>query len=136
MADVLFYHVVGDIAIGKPKMKEFFISASMRDALKALKLANREEIAVWRMARRHTLREDGGENLEDIQHRFVGILSLMDVVTYLASPEGVKDLEWAMESPVSDIVCPNPGLVQHVTPATRLDLAPSQLNSHLQSRTL
>eukprot|EP00246_Nothoceros_aenigmaticus_P013022 TRINITY_DN4286_c0_g1_i2.p1 TRINITY_DN4286_c0_g1~~TRINITY_DN4286_c0_g1_i2.p1 ORF type:complete len:139 (-),score=18.38 TRINITY_DN4286_c0_g1_i2:446-862(-) len=129
MADVLHYHVVGDITIGKPNMREFPYSASVRDALTALKLTNGVELAVWKMPRRHTEGEGGSENVEEMQFRFVGILSFMDIMTFLASPHSLQNLEWALESPVSDILCVNAGLLQLMDPATRLDLVPSQVNS-------
>ncbi|KAK8620389.1 hypothetical protein V6N13_066868 [Hibiscus sabdariffa] len=60
------------------------------------------------------------EKNEMRQQRFVGILTSLDIVSFLAKTQCLEDQDKAMKTQVSDVVVPNNALLKIVDPATRL----------------
>ncbi|KAJ8753011.1 hypothetical protein K2173_008798 [Erythroxylum novogranatense] len=116
MVSVFLYHIVGDLTVGKPEMKEFFENETIESAIRAIGESTECGIPVWKR------RSHVGvlENSEMRQQRFIGILNSLDIVAFLARTECLEDQENAMKTPVSEVVVPNNSLLKLVDPATRL----------------
>ncbi|XP_072974335.1 CBS domain-containing protein CBSX6-like [Typha angustifolia] len=113
MALIFLHHVVGDLTVGKPDLVEFPESEPIDSAVKAIANSSEAAIAVWRG------REKGEEaRTSSPAARFVGVLTSLDVVAFLARVGG--DHQAAMRTAVSEVVVPNPGLLREVDPGTRL----------------
>lgn len=121
MASVFLYHVVGDLTVGKPEMVEFYETETVESAIRAIGESTECGIPVWKK-RSSPLPPHPGfvENSEMRQQRFVGILNSLDIVTFLARSECLRDQERAMKIPVSEVVRPNNTLLRQVDPGTRL----------------
>ncbi|GLJ47338.1 hypothetical protein SUGI_0999360 [Cryptomeria japonica] len=118
MAAVLFYHVVGDLTVGKPELVEFPETASVAEAIVTIRDCTECGIAVWKQ--RPPEKGSGPESAELRQERFVGILNAMDIVAHLSTEWGLTDPDAALNVPVSQIVLPNNHLLKLVAPGTRL----------------
>ncbi|KAJ4871525.1 CBS domain-containing protein CBSX6 [Raphanus sativus] len=124
MASVFLYHVVGDLTVGKPEMVEFYDTETVESAIRAIGESTECGIPVWRKRsvlppHPHPHPHGGVENSEMRQQRFVGILSSLDIVAFLAKSECLEE-DKAMKIPVSQVVSPNNSLLKQVDPATRL----------------
>ncbi|GLJ11762.1 hypothetical protein SUGI_0176300 [Cryptomeria japonica] len=118
MAAVLFYHVVGDLTVGKPELVEFPETASVAEAIVTIRDCTECGIAVWKQ--RPPEKGSSSESAELRQERFVGILNAMDIVAHLSTEGGLTDPDAALKVPVSQIVLPNNHLLKLVAPGTRL----------------
>ncbi|GLT36440.1 hypothetical protein SLA2020_108150 [Shorea laevis] len=116
MASVFLYHVVGDLTVGKPDFMEFYGTETIESAIQVIGDSTECGIPVWRK-RQHV---GMTENSEIRQQRFVGILTSLDIVAFLARSECLENQEKAMKTPVSEVVVPNNYLLKQVDPATRL----------------
>ncbi|KAL4376925.1 hypothetical protein GQ457_02G039790 [Hibiscus cannabinus] len=116
MASVFLYHVVGDLTVGKPELEEFSETETVASAIRAIRESTECGISVWKR------RTNPGmiENNEMRQQRFVGILTSLDVVSFLARPQCLDDHAKAIKTLVSDVVVPNNALLKIVDPGTRL----------------
>ncbi|GLT60049.1 hypothetical protein SLA2020_328360 [Shorea laevis] len=116
MASVFLYHVVGDLTVGKPELVEFLETETVESAIRAIGESTECSIPVWRKRQHVGVMENG----EMRQQRFVGILTSLDIVAFLAKSECLENQEKAMKTPVSEVVVPNNSLLKQVDPATRL----------------
>lgn len=116
MASVFLYHVVGDLTVGKPEMAEFYETETIETAIRVIGESTECGIPIWKRKSHVGIIE----NAEMKQQRFVGILSSLDIVAFLARTENLEDQERAMKVPVSEAVVPNYSLLRQVDPATRL----------------
>lgn len=120
MASVFFYHVVGDLTVGKPELVEFLETETVEASIKAIAESMEGGIPVWRKPKSPQI-VSGIENVtEPRQQRFVGILNSLDIVAFLVREECLEDQEKAMKTLVSQVVVPNSSLLKEVDPATRL----------------
>ncbi|KAF8099195.1 hypothetical protein N665_0248s0024 [Sinapis alba] len=117
MASVFLYHVVGDLTVGKPEMVEFYETETVESAIRAIGESTECGIPVWR--KRSLVPGGFVENSEMRQQRFVGILSSLDIVAFLAKSECLQE-DKAMKIPVSQVISPNNTLLKQVDPGTRL----------------
>lgn len=108
MASVFVHHVIGDLTVGKPEIKEFADTETVEAAVKAIGECAEGAITVWKA-------KDG---IGSRASRFVGILHSMDLVVFLA--KAGEEHERAMRTPVAEVVTPNPMLLKEVDPGTRL----------------
>ncbi|KAI0530742.1 hypothetical protein KFK09_000290 [Dendrobium nobile] len=111
MAAVFLHHVVGDLTVGKPDLREFWEGETVEAAMGEIGEGSERAVTVWRKRGEEVVRE------RERAARFVGILNSLDVVAFLAR-EG--DREKAMGTPVREIVRHNPSLLKEVDPAARL----------------
>ncbi|KAJ0256152.1 CBS domain-containing protein CBSX6 [Hirschfeldia incana] len=116
MASVFLYHVVGDLTVGKPEMVEFYETETVESAIRAIGESTECGIPVWR---KRSTPLGFVENSEMRQQRFVGILSSLDIVAFLAKSECLQE-DKAMKIPVSQVITPNNSLLKQVDPGTRL----------------
>ncbi|XP_022718494.1 CBS domain-containing protein CBSX6-like [Durio zibethinus] len=116
MASVFLYHVVGDLTVGKPELVEFSETEVVESAIRAIGESTECGIPVWKR------RSHVGmiENNEMRQQRFVGILTSLDIVSFLAKTQCLEDQDKAMKTQVSDVVDRNNALLKIVDPGTRL----------------
>lgn len=116
MASVFLYHVVGDLTVGKPEMVEFYETETIETAIRVIGESTECGIPIWKKKTHVGMIENG----EMKQQRFVGILSSLDIVAFLARTEHLEDQDRAMKTPVSEVIVPNQSLLRQVDPATRL----------------
>lgn len=110
MAFSLLAHVVSDLCLGKPALRSLSISATVGEALSALKTSEDSFISVWSC--------DHSVNIQD-ECRCVGKICMVDVVCYLCKDDNLLSPSSALKSPVSDLLPNIPGLVMHVEPHSR-----------------
>ncbi|KAI0530744.1 hypothetical protein KFK09_000292 [Dendrobium nobile] len=108
MAVLFLHHVVGDLTIGKPDMREFWEGETVEAAMGEIGEGSERAAIVWRRRGEEVVRERAA--------RFVGILNSLDVVAFLARKGG---REKAMGTPVREIVRHNPSLLKEVDPVAR-----------------
>ncbi|MBA0752293.1 hypothetical protein Gogos_001139 [Gossypium gossypioides] len=116
MASVLLYHVVGDLTVGKPELVEFCDVETVESAIRAIGESTECGIPVWKRSSHVGMIE----NNEMRQQRFVGILTSLDIISFLAKTPCLEDQDKAMKTQVSDVVVPNNTLLKIVDPGTRL----------------
>ncbi|MBA0844001.1 hypothetical protein Goarm_001136 [Gossypium armourianum] len=116
MASVLLYHVVGDLTVGKPELVEFCDVETVESAIRAIGGSTECGIPVWKRSSYVGMIE----NNEMRQQRFVGILTSLDIISFLAKTQCLEDQDKAMKTQVSDVVVPNNTLLKIVDPGTRL----------------
>ncbi|KAB2049377.1 hypothetical protein ES319_A13G171600v1 [Gossypium barbadense] len=116
MASVLLYHVVGDLTVGKPELVEFCDVETVESAIRAIGESTECGIPVWKRSSHVGMIE----NNEMRQQRFVGILTSLDIISFLAKSQCLEDQDKAMKTQVSDVVVPNNTLLKIVDPGTRL----------------
>lgn len=108
---MFLHHVVGDLTVGKPDIREFWEGETVGAAMGEFGEGAERAVTVWRK------RGDGVVRERERAARFVGILNSLDVVAFLAR-EG--DPEKALGTPVREVVSHNPSLLKEVDPAARL----------------
>jgi CBS domain-containing protein len=118
MAAVFFYHVAGDLTVGKPELIEFPDSASVAEAIVALRNCTECGITVWKQRPLHL--QKAPESADARQDRFLGILSALDIVAHLSNESSLMDPDAALNTPVSQILVRDNSLLRQVDPATRL----------------
>ncbi|XP_021282363.1 CBS domain-containing protein CBSX6 [Herrania umbratica] len=116
MASVFLYHVVGDLTVGKPELVEFSETETVESAIRAIGESTECGIPVWKRRSHVGMIEKN----EMRQQRFVGILTSLDIVSFLAKTQCLEDQDKAMKAQVSDVVVPNNALLKIVDPGTRL----------------
>ncbi|XP_071724384.1 CBS domain-containing protein CBSX5-like [Rutidosis leptorrhynchoides] len=125
MAVSLLSHEVSDLCLGKPSLRSLSVSATIGDALTALKRSGENSLSVWNCvcSRR---RSDNG-NVDSILGECkefcecVGKICMVDVVCFLGKEENLKNPISALQSPISVLISnDSPGLVRHLRPHTRV----------------
>lgn len=111
MAVGLLDSEVADLCLGKPPLRPLSASATITDALSALKTSDDSFVSVWKCDQYSS--ENSGECL------CVGKVCLVDVVCYLCKPENLTSPSSAMDSPVSVLLSEVLGRVRHVEPHLR-----------------
>lgn len=113
---MFLYHVVGDLTVGKPELVEFSETETVESAIRAIGESTECGIPVWKRRSHVGMIEKN----EMRQQRFVGILTSLDIVSFLARTQCLEDQDKAMKAQVSDVVVPNNALLKIVDPGTRL----------------
>ncbi|XP_058082873.1 CBS domain-containing protein CBSX5-like [Magnolia sinica] len=110
MAVSLPSNEVSDLCLGKPALKSLSISATVGDALSALKRCSEICLSVWSCDHRSADKKKIGDC------RCVGKVCMVDVICYLCREENLTDPASALKSPVSVLLPKAPGIVRHVEP--------------------
>ncbi|KAB1217233.1 CBS domain-containing protein CBSX5 [Morella rubra] len=118
MAVGLLAHVVSDLCLGKPPLRSLPISATVADALAALKTSDDNFISVWDRVD-HSAKIRSGDDVGD-ECRCVGKVCMVDVICYLCKDENLLSPAAALKAPVSAILPKIPGLVRHLEPSSSL----------------
>ncbi|KAG9142070.1 hypothetical protein Leryth_027508 [Lithospermum erythrorhizon] len=122
MASLFVHHVVGDLTVGKPELVEFSEGETIEAAIRAIGESTEGGIPVWK--KRSLKTTNVFENAEMRQQRFVGILTSLDIVAFLARPESLADQENAFKTPVAEVLVPNNAFLKEVDPGTRCHYNP------------
>ncbi|XP_068640462.1 CBS domain-containing protein CBSX5-like [Aristolochia californica] len=110
MAVSVLFHDISDLCLGKPAIRSLPSSATVGDALSALKKTGEQYLSVWSCD--HAKKTEGGSG----DCRCVGKVCMVDVVVYLCREENLSDLAAALQAPLSILLPEVPGLVRHVEP--------------------
>uniref|UniRef100_A0A5B6ZGV4 Putative CBS domain-containing CBSX5-like protein n=2 Tax=Davidia involucrata TaxID=16924 RepID=A0A5B6ZGV4_DAVIN len=113
MAVRLLTYEVADLCLGKPPLRSLSISATVGDALSALKTSDDNYISVWNC-------NHSSKNTVDDDCRCVGKVCMVDVICFLCKDENLSSPSSALKSPVSALLSNFQGLVRHVEPSSSL----------------
>ncbi|XP_022723320.1 CBS domain-containing protein CBSX5-like [Durio zibethinus] len=105
MAVSLLAGEVSDLCLGKPALRFLSISATVGDALSALKRFGDNYISVWNC---------------DNRHDCVGKVCMVDIICFLCKEENLSNPGTALQAPVSVLIPKAPGLVRHLEPKASL----------------
>ncbi|KAI8000447.1 CBS domain-containing protein CBSX5 [Camellia lanceoleosa] len=106
---------VSDLCLGKPALRALPISATVADALSALKRSGESYISVWSCE--HSRSDFGGGSGGC---GCVGKVCLVDVICFLCGEKNLLNPLLALQAPVSDLLPKVPGLVRHLEPHSSL----------------
>lgn len=115
MAVSFLAHEVSDLCLAKPALRSLSVTATVADALSALKNSDETTISVWDC--NHSSRSAG--NGAD-QCRCVGKVCMVDVICFLCQDRNLSSPSDALKAPVSDLLPKIPGLVVHLESCSRL----------------
>ncbi|KAL6954957.1 hypothetical protein U1Q18_000646 [Sarracenia purpurea var. burkii] len=117
MAVRLLAYEVADLCLGKPALRSLSISsATVGDALSALKTSDDTYISVWSCDHSPAQsRNVGGEEC-----RCVGKICMVDIICFLCRDDNLSSPASALRSPVSVLLSKVQGLVRHVEPSSSL----------------
>lgn len=122
MAVRLLANVVADLCLGKPPLRSLSFSATVADAVSALKTSEEKFISVWKCD--HSQKR----NLDCV---CVGKVCMVDVILYLCREENLSSPATALKAPVSVLLSKSNGRVIHVDPSSRYALSHFDLASIL-----
>lgn len=117
MAVGLLSHEVSDLCIGKPPLRSLPLSATVADALSALKRSDEVYVSVW-SCDHHRSTERSGDAAAD-SCVCVGRICMVDVICYLAKEENLLNPGTALESPVSVLIPKGTEIIKHLEPNAR-----------------
>ncbi|KAK3199035.1 hypothetical protein Dsin_022450 [Dipteronia sinensis] len=127
MAVSLLAHEVSDLCLGKPALRALSISATVGDALSALKASGDNFISVWSCNHGNSnngdvvVVGDACDDGDDYVCQCVGKICMVDVICYLCKEDNLLSPSEALKAPVSLILSQIPaGLVMHVDPSSSL----------------
>ncbi|XWS12671.1 hypothetical protein CRYUN_Cryun37aG0110300 [Craigia yunnanensis] len=120
MAVSLLAREVSDLCLGKPALRSLSISATVGDALSALKRFGDTYISVWNCDNRHNL--SGADKIDAgfDECRCVGKVCMVDIICFLCKEENISNPGTAFQAPVSVLIPKAPGLVRHLEPSASL----------------
>ncbi|PSR96357.1 CBS domain-containing protein [Actinidia chinensis var. chinensis] len=118
MAVRLLSYKIADLCLGKPPLRPLSASATVGDAVTALKASDDDcHISVW--SRDPLL--DAPENDSSGEYLCVGKVCMADVICHLSKAENLSSPSSALQSPVSVLLQSEvPGRVRHVDPSLSL----------------
>ncbi|XP_062090632.1 CBS domain-containing protein CBSX5-like [Humulus lupulus] len=116
MAVSLLSHEVSDLCLAKPALRSLAVTATVADALAALKTSDEAFISVWDC--NHSPESLTGGDFHEC--RCIGKVSMVDVICYLCKDENVLSPSAALKAPLSNILSKIPGLVIHLEPSSSL----------------
>ncbi|KAL7103602.1 hypothetical protein ACP275_08G189700 [Erythranthe tilingii] len=111
MAARLLAYQVADLCLGKPPLRSLSSSATVADALAAVKSSDENFVGVW------SCDHSAKRNLECV---CVGKVCMVDVICFLCRDENLSSPGLALSSPVSVLLSNANGLVRHVEPSSSL----------------
>ncbi|KAL2483604.1 CBS domain-containing protein CBSX5 [Forsythia ovata] len=115
MAARLLAFEVADLCLGKPPLCALSVSATVGDALAALKTAEDNSVSVWNC-------DHSKRNLSAVDEECVciGKVCMVDIICYLCKEDNLSSPALALKSPVSVLLSKVNGLVRHVDPSSSL----------------
>lgn len=113
MAVRLLAYVVSDLCLGKPPLRSLPASATVNDAVSAIKSSDDGYVSVWNCD--HSAKNDDVEAC-----RCVEKICMVDVICYLCRDENLLAPSSALKAPVSVLVSKVSGRVRHVEPSSSL----------------
>ncbi|KAF5955432.1 hypothetical protein HYC85_008288 [Camellia sinensis] len=98
---------VSDLCLGKPALSSIPISATVADALSALKRSGESYVSVWNC-------DHSSAAARKSDCRCVGKVCMVDVICFLCRVTNLLSPSLALQSPISDLLPEVPGLVRHL----------------------
>ncbi|CAK9181785.1 unnamed protein product [Ilex paraguariensis] len=120
MAVSFLGHELSDLCLGKPALRSLPVSATVADAVSALKRSGKSYVSVWTCEHSSKKKTTGFAGDDDDDCRCIGKVCMVDVLCFLCREENLKSPSKALESPVSDVLPKVPGLVKHLEPNSSL----------------
>ncbi|CAK9321017.1 unnamed protein product [Citrullus colocynthis] len=114
MAVRLFDHHISDICLGKPALRSISLSATLADALSALKKLGENYISVWSCA------SHSSKSASHHDCRCVAKISVLDVILFLCNEDNLSQPAVALQSSVSVLIPQGHVLVRHLEPHASL----------------
>ncbi|XP_060202872.1 CBS domain-containing protein CBSX5-like isoform X2 [Lycium barbarum] len=114
MAVTFLNRNVSDLCVGKPALKPLPASATVAEALTALKKASEPHVSVWSCDHSKKVLEGNCECL------CVGKICMVDVICFLCKSENLDDPSKALETSVSQILPKGNHIVRHLAPNSSL----------------
>ncbi|PIN22729.1 5'-AMP-activated protein kinase, gamma subunit [Handroanthus impetiginosus] len=111
MAVRLLAYEVADLCLGKPPLRSLSSSATVADALSALKSSDDSFISVW------SCDHSGSLECECV---CVGKVCMVDIICHLCRDENLSSPSLALKSPISVLLPEVKGSVRHVKPSSSL----------------
>ncbi|XP_059301448.1 CBS domain-containing protein CBSX5-like isoform X1 [Lycium ferocissimum] len=115
MAVTFLNRNVSDLCVGKPALKPLPASATVAEALTALKKSGEPHVSVWSCD--HSKKEVLEGNCECL---CVGKICMVDVICFLCKSENLDDPSKALETSVSQILPKENHIVRHLAPNSSL----------------
>lgn len=115
MAVNFLVYEVSDLCLAKPALSSLSFSATITDALEALKNSDDSFISVWDCDHFNPTNSDSTAG----ECHCIGKICKVDVICYLCKEENLLSPSDALKAPVSDILPKIPGLLMHVEPSSR-----------------
>ncbi|XP_030515313.1 CBS domain-containing protein CBSX5-like [Rhodamnia argentea] len=117
MAVGLLSHTVSDLCLGKPALRSLPATATLGDALSALRSSGETCLSVWSCD--HSSGDAAAPEAE-LGCRCVGKVCMVDVICYLCEDGRLSSPSSALKAPLTAILPNIPGLVIHVDPSSSL----------------
>ncbi|CAK7350617.1 unnamed protein product [Dovyalis caffra] len=114
-------HEVSDLCLGKPALNSLSVSATVGNALSALKRFDDLFLSVWSCNQHQHCNSPRSINSDFAECKCVGKVCLVDVICFLSKEENLKNPGKALQEPVSVLLSSKvPGLVRHLEPHASL----------------
>lgn len=110
----LFSHEVSDLCLGKPPVKSLSISATVGEALSALRRLGESSLSVWSCD--HSEKSNKSESEDCL---CVGKVCMVDVICFLGKEENLSCPAKALEAPLEVLIPKGSALVRHLEPNAR-----------------
>ncbi|XVF27660.1 hypothetical protein REPUB_Repub14bG0127700 [Reevesia pubescens] len=124
MAVSLLASEVSELCLGKPALRSLSISATVGDALSALKRFGENYISVWNCNHHHhhhyNLSEADKIETGFEECRCIGKVCMVDIICFLCKEENLSNPGTAFQAPVSVLIPKAPCLVRHLEPNASL----------------
>ena len=118
MAVSLLTQEVSDLCLGKPALRCLSVSATIGDALSALKRLRETYLSVWTCNHDHDPDASFSSKSDDCV--CIGKICMVDIICFLCRPDCLKSPTTALNSPLSVLIPMSlPGLVTHLEPRAR-----------------
>ncbi|XP_031126332.1 CBS domain-containing protein CBSX5-like [Ipomoea triloba] len=99
---------VSDLCLGKPTLRPVKETASIAEAVAALKRSGESHVSVWRCS------DHSRKVLEGGNCRCIGKICMVDVICFLCKEENLGNISKALESPVSELLPKGISIVTHL----------------------
>ncbi|XP_030469157.2 CBS domain-containing protein CBSX5-like [Syzygium oleosum] len=120
MAVGLLSHTVSDLCLGKPALRSLPASATVGDALSALRGSGETCLSVWSCDHSSADAAAAANPEAEFGCRCVGKVCMVDVICYLCQDGRLSSPSSALKAPLAAILPNIPGLVIHVDPSSSL----------------
>lgn len=116
MAVRLLGHEISELCLGRPALRSLSVTATVGDALSALKRTGESCLSVWDCD--HYPFKSQGKDLRDCV--CIGKVCMVDIICFLAEEKNLASPFLALESPVSVVIPKSSTIVRHLEPHSTL----------------
>ncbi|OAY54926.1 CBS domain-containing protein CBSX5 [Manihot esculenta] len=111
---------VSDLCLGKPALRSLPLTATVAEALSALKNSDDNFLSVWSCDHKPKTITGFQPDVDGDECKCVGKVSIVDIICYLCQDENLLSPSSALKAPLSHLLPKIPGLVTHVEPSSSL----------------